>query len=228
MIPSLLNRLPHTRRIRRHERKKFVDGCSPRGRDRFRRKKRGLDAAARRCCAMVGEGRDKRVLGRTVNRRERKGKGRSVSNCERVSSRARLSSVENGEAVLALEVCTPWVRVGRGREIPKKFTRNVRRMPRKEDSLTFGTLGWRALPLDYDRSGSIQLSFSRVADLVGTMPFQGTILSMSYAFIHRITYLGSTAQRWAHALSFCLLLVLAKFWNHFSEPVSWNACRFRE
>lgn len=121
MIPSLLNRLPHTRRIRRHERKKFVDGCSPRGRDRFRRKKRGLDAAARRCCAMVGEGRDKRVLGRTVNRRERKGKGRSVSNCERVSSRARLSSVENGEAVLALEVCTPWVRVeGEGEGDPEE------------------------------------------------------------------------------------------------------------
>lgn len=62
----------------------------------------------------------------------------------------------------------------------KKFTRNVRRMPRKEDSLTFATLGWRGLPLDYDRSGSILLSFSRVADLVGTMRFQGTILSMSY------------------------------------------------
>ncbi|KAK9294508.1 hypothetical protein QLX08_010899 [Tetragonisca angustula] len=32
-------------------------------------------------------------------------------------------------------------------------------MPRKEDSLTFGTPVWRALPLDYDRSGSILLSF---------------------------------------------------------------------
>lgn len=55
-----------------------MDACSPRGRDRFRRKKRGLDAAAKRCCTMVGEGRDKRVLGRTVNEggneKEREGK----------------------------------------------------------------------------------------------------------------------------------------------------------
>lgn len=46
-----------------------------------------------------------------------------------------------------------------GRTISKKFTRNVQRMPRKEDSLTFGTPAWRALPLDYDRSGFILLSF---------------------------------------------------------------------
>ena len=71
---------------------------------------------------------------------------------------------------------------GGEREIPKKFTKNVRRMPRKEDSLTFGTLGWRALPLDYDRSGSIPLSFSKS----GGSCWDGAFLSMSYPFIRRI------------------------------------------
>lgn len=188
-IPPLLNRLPHTRLLNpRRERKKFVDGCSPRGRDRFRRKKRGLDAAAKRCCTMVGEGRDKRVLGRTVNEggneKEREGKIREqLRACLVVRSielrRKRLTRVSLGSV---------YSESRRGREIPKKFTRNVRRMPRKEDSLTFGTLGWRALPLDYDRSGSIPLSFSRVADLVGTMPsFRCHTLYTSYNVV-----LGST------------------------------------
>lgn len=100
MIPPLLNRLPHTRLPNPLQWEKEIRGrmFSPRGRDRFRRKKRGLDAAAKRCCTMVGGGRDKRVLRKDEGtRRERKGKGRSVSNCERVSSScARLSSVENG------------------------------------------------------------------------------------------------------------------------------------
>lgn len=108
--------------------------------------------------------------GRMLERDERKRKGKireqeQLQLCLVVRSIEPVSSAANGQPRVALGPCSKGKsprRRGSGRregEISKKFTRNVQGMPRKEDSLTFGTPVWRAFPLDYDRSGPIPLSF---------------------------------------------------------------------
>lgn len=117
--------------------------------------------------------------------------------------------------MLALEVCTPRVRVGRGRGEgdPEEVYEE-----RAENAAQRGFLNlWHAgLARLAARLRSIRIHpaivFEEWRILLGRcLPFDVIPLYTSY--------FGSTAR----ALSSLLLSVLPKFWNRFSEPIFWNA-----